>query len=69
MPNCWSARCCGTWWGPRPRRVATVRGYAGMEELVGEGLIEYAAQQATPAALALLSGIACLGTPAQASQV
>jgi len=58
----------GTWWQPRPRRVAAVRGHGGIEELVGEGLIEYAAQQATPAALALLSGIACLGTPAQAAK-
>ncbi len=57
----------GTWWGPRPRRVG-LRGNAGIEELVGEGLVEYAAQQATPAALALLSGIACLGTPAQAAK-
>jgi hypothetical protein len=56
----------GTWWGPRPRRVG-LRGSAGIEELVGEGLVEYAAQQATPAGLALLSGIACLGTPAQAA--
>jgi hypothetical protein len=56
----------GTWWGPRPRRVG-VRGHAGIEELVGEGLVEYAARQATPAGLALLSGIACLGTPAQAA--
>jgi hypothetical protein len=57
----------GTWWGPRARRVG-LRGSAGIEELVGEGLVEYAAQQATPAALALLSGIACLGTPAQAAK-
>jgi len=57
----------GTWWAPRARR-AGLRGPAGIEELVGEGLVEYAAQQATPAALALLSGIACLGTPAQAAK-
>ena len=62
----------GTWWGPFPegtrsRRVSR-RGQAGMEELVGEGLVSYAAAQATPAALALLSGIACLGTPAQAAK-
>jgi hypothetical protein len=56
----------GTWWGPRARRIR--RGQAGMEELVGEGLVSYAAAQATPAALALLSGIACLGTPAQAAK-
>jgi hypothetical protein len=61
----------GTWWGqqaggpgarpPRRRRRADV------EELVGEGLVAYAAQQGSPAALALLSGIACLGTPGQAA--
>jgi hypothetical protein len=56
----------GTWWGPSVRRAR--RGQAGMEELVGEGLVSYAAAQATPAALALLSGIACLGTPAQAAK-
>jgi hypothetical protein len=55
----------GTWWGPQIRGL---RGFAGMEELVGEGLVAYAAKQATPAALALLSGIACLGTPAQAAK-
>jgi hypothetical protein len=58
----------GTWWEPRPRRLTAVRGHAGIEELVGEGLVEYAARQATPAALALLSGIACLGTSAQAAK-
>ena len=57
----------GTWWGPQSQRVRR-RGQAGMEELVGEGLVAYAATQATPAALALLSGIACLGTPAQAAK-
>src|SRR5579875_2543959 len=55
----------GTWWGPQIRGL---RGYTGMEELVGEGLVAYAAKQATPAGLALLSGIACLGTPAQAAK-
>jgi hypothetical protein len=54
----------GTWWGPAVRLGLR----AGMEELVGEGLVAYAGRQATPAALALLSGIACLGTPAQASR-
>jgi hypothetical protein len=39
-----------------------------VEELVGEGLIAYAAEQGSPAALALLSGIACLGTPRQATR-
>jgi hypothetical protein len=58
----------GTWWRqpaartgqPRRRRRADV------EEVVGEGLVDYAAAQGSPAALALLSGIACLGTPHQA---
>src|ERR1019366_4238648 len=44
------------------------RGRADVEELVGEGLVGYAAQQKSPAALALLSGIACLGTPRQAAR-
>jgi hypothetical protein len=58
----------GTWWrqppagSGKPRR----RRRADVEELVGEGLVDYAAEQGTPAALALLSGIACLGTPHQA---
>jgi hypothetical protein len=52
----------GTWWGQRG-----VRG-AGVEQLIGEGLVDYAAGQRSPAALALLSGIACLGTPRQAAK-
>jgi len=54
----------GTWWGQRGggRRAATV------EQLVGEGLVDYASDQRSPAALALLSGIACLGTPRQAAK-
>jgi hypothetical protein len=54
----------GTWWGPRGggRRAATV------EQLVGEGLVDYAGRQRSPAALALLSGIACLGTSRQAAK-
>ena len=54
----------GTWWGQRGggRRAATV------EQLVGEGLVDYAGEQHNPAALALLSGIACLGTPRQAAK-
>jgi len=35
---------------------------ATVEQLVGEGLVDYAGEQAQPGALALLSGIACLGT-------
>jgi hypothetical protein len=53
----------GTWW---PQRHHTVGG-TGLEQLIGEGLVEYAARQRSPAALALLSGIACLGTPRQAA--
>ena len=53
----------GTWW---PQRHHTVGG-TGVEQLIGEGLVEYAAQQSSPAALALLSGIACLGTSRQAA--
>ncbi|HEX8006829.1 MAG TPA: hypothetical protein VF482_10420, partial [Trebonia sp.] len=52
----------GTWWSQRHRSA----GGAGVEQVVGEGLVEYAASQRSPAALALLSGIACLGTPRQA---
>ncbi len=55
----------GTWWGhPAPR---TQTNGADLEELIGEGLVQYAAGQASPAALALLSGIACLGTARQAA--
>ena len=61
----------GTWWGQQPGRARARparRRQAEIEELVGEGLVAYAAQQGSPAALALLSGIACLGTPRQASR-
>jgi hypothetical protein len=60
----------GTWWGQRPPRTGSGRAprrAVDIEELVGQGLVDYAAQQGTPAALALLSGIACLGTPHQAA--
>ena len=53
----------GTWWGERSPRSAQ----GDVEELVGEGLVSYAAGQRSPAALALLSGIACLGTSRQAA--
>ena len=56
----------GTWWGQRSPRTSGHRG-ADLEEVIGEGLVEYAGQDASPAALALLSGIACLGTPRQAA--
>ena len=59
----------GTWWGHRAAGSARgARRRAGIEELVGEGLVRYAAEQGSPAALALLSGIACLGTSRQAIQ-
>ena len=61
----------GTWWGQRPARTGlreVRRRRADIEELVGEGLVAYAAEQGSPAALALLSGIACLGTPRQAAR-
>jgi hypothetical protein len=59
----------GTWWGQQQPRSGSrrTRRRAEIEEVVGQGLIAYAAQQGTPAALALLSGIACLGTPHQAA--
>jgi hypothetical protein len=56
----------GTWWGQHAPGGAA-RG-ADLEELIGEGLVAYAASHENPAALALLSGIACLGTPRQAAQ-
>src|SRR5580693_4015055 len=59
----------GTWWGHRAAGSARgARRRAGIEELIGEGLVRYAAEQGSPAALALLSGIACLGTSRQAVQ-
>src|SRR5580692_1717624 len=59
----------GTWWGHHAAGSARgARRRAGIEELVGEGLVRYAAEQGSPAALALLSGIACLGTARQAAQ-
>lgn len=64
----------GTWWRQQPRhhsgngRHLDLRSgaRADVEELIGEGLVGYAAEQGSPAALALLSGIACLGTAHQA---
>src|SRR6516165_11968038 len=56
----------GTWWGQRAPDASAHRD-ADLDELIGEGLVEYAGQDASPAALALLSGIACLGTPRQAA--
>jgi hypothetical protein len=53
----------GTWWTQRHHSA----GGAGVERVLGEGLVGYAATQRSPAALALLSGIACLGTARQAA--
>jgi hypothetical protein len=55
----------GTWWGQRAPAGYYSRG-TGVEQLIGEGLVDYASTQRSPAALALLSGIALLGTPRQA---
>ena len=55
----------GTWWGEK--EPGSKARSADLEELLGEGLVTYAAQHESPAALALLSGIACLGTPHQAT--
>ncbi len=57
----------GTWWGQAGGRGGARR-RAEVDALIGEGLISYAARQASPAALALLSGIACLGSSRQAVQ-
>jgi hypothetical protein len=51
----------GTWWGQRLV-------HDDVEEVVGEALVEHAARARTPAALALLTGIAYLGTPRQAAK-
>ena len=53
---------------PRAPLGAGGRRSASVEQVVGEGLVNYAAGQRSPAALALLSGIACLGTPRQAAK-
>lgn len=55
----------GTWWG---EGGDSTRSGSDVERLVGEGLVDFAARRSSPAALALLSGIACLGTPRQASK-
>jgi hypothetical protein len=51
----------GTWWGKRLDDD-------DVEEIIGEGLIDHAATAGTPAALALLTGIAYLGTSRQAAK-
>jgi hypothetical protein len=55
----------GTWWGER--EPGAPAGSTDLDELIGEGLVEYARRDQSPAALALLSGIACLGTAGQAA--
>jgi hypothetical protein len=57
----------GTWWGQAGGRGGARR-RAEVDALIGEGLVSYAARQNSPAALALLSGIACLGSSRQAVQ-
>lgn len=49
----------GAWWGQR-----LVEG--DVEEVIGEALVDHAARAGTPAALALLTGMAYLGTSRQA---
>ncbi|WP_433335663.1 hypothetical protein [Spirillospora sp. CA-294931] len=51
----------GSWWGHR------VDG-GDVEEVIGEALVDYAADAGTPAALALLTGMAYLGTARQAAK-
>src|SRR5699024_758302 len=51
----------GTWWGQHLDD-------ADIEEVIGEALVDHAARTGTPAALALLTGIIHLGTPAQATK-
>jgi hypothetical protein len=50
----------GAWWG---RRLDD----SDVDEVVGEALVEHAARAGTPAALALLTGMAYLGTSRQAA--
>nr|WP_253873833.1 hypothetical protein [Actinomadura rupiterrae] len=51
----------GSWWG---RRAAD----GDVEEVVGEALVAHAGRVGSPAALALLTGITCLGTRGQAAR-
>ncbi|HEV7935337.1 MAG TPA: hypothetical protein VGP70_23865 [Actinomadura sp.] len=54
------SKILGAWWG---RRLDD----SDVEEMVGEALVEHAARAGTPAALALLTGMAYLGTSRQAA--
>ncbi|WP_283138303.1 hypothetical protein [Rhizohabitans arisaemae] len=51
----------GAWWNRRLRR-------GDVEQVVGEGLVDFAAKAGTPAALTLLIAIAYLGTSRQAAK-
>jgi hypothetical protein len=51
----------GSWWG---RRVPD----GDVEEVIGEALVDHAGSAGTPAALALLTGIAYMGTSRQAAK-
>lgn len=51
----------GSWWGHRLPD-------GDVEEVIGEALVDHAASAGTPAALALLTGIAYMGTPRQAAK-
>lgn len=51
----------GTWWGQQLPD-------GDVEEVIGEALVEHAARSHDPAALALLTGIARMGTPGQAAK-
>lgn len=51
----------GSWWG---QRVPD----GDVEEVIGEALVDYAGSAGTPAALALLLGMAYMGTPRQAAK-
>ncbi|MDL4775136.1 hypothetical protein [Actinomadura xylanilytica] len=51
----------GSWWG---HRVAG----GDVEQVIGESLVDHARHAGTPAALALLTGMAYLGTPRQAAK-
>ncbi|WP_131741086.1 hypothetical protein [Actinomadura roseirufa] len=51
----------GSWWGHH------VPG-GDVEQVIGEALVDHAARAGTPAALALLTGMAYLGTPRQAAK-
>ncbi|GAA2106026.1 hypothetical protein [Actinomadura alba] len=52
----------GSWWGRR-----SGEGGADADEVVGEALVDHAGRAGTPAALALLTGMAYLGTSRQAA--